>query len=494
MPLDSLLVVVSRTLLVSGTATALATLVGWSLAIWFARREGPVVNGVRRMVQAFYALPPVVAGLLVFVALSRRDPVAAWAYELTSSRGLLFTVEAMILAQFVLVLPLVWGLSWTALDRVPQGVRDEIALLGGRRVQRSLAWLQEARTGVLAAVAVGLGRALAEVGAVLMVGGNIDGATRVLTTSIVLETQLGHLGSALWLGAALLTLALLVSLVLGRLERPAGPSRGAIDRAGPDVAEGSSSEGSLAERLGVSPARTEGMVVAATALSWSAGGSTILDAIDLEVRAGEFVVLMGASGAGKTSLLRILAGLAAPSAGQVDWWSRDEHGAPPRGRGSIALVQQTPVRLRGSIERNLSLPLRWAGESIDAARATAGRATAALSLPPGTATVHLSVGEAQRLALARALLLEPRLLLLDEFTAHLDGPLVRRLEEALEAWCTAGGAIILSTHNPLQACRLSDRLVILHEGRVIVDRSADGLEEAELPEVAQTLLSGTWAG
>jgi tungstate transport system permease protein len=155
------------------------------------------------------ALPPVVIGLVLYILLSRSGPLAAL--------GWLFTPRAMILAQTILALPFVVGITMNSVAAVPQDLVPQIRTLGATDRQIRWAVLREARHGVLLAVAAAFGRSISEVGAVLIVGGNILGHTRVLTTAIVLETSKGDFSFALMLGAALLALALAVNILIVRL-------------------------------------------------------------------------------------------------------------------------------------------------------------------------------------------------------------------------------------------------------------------------------------
>lgn len=152
------------------------------------------------------ALPPVVVGLVLYLVLSRSGPLA----EL----GWLFTPRAMVAAQIVLALPFVVGITATSVASVPAELTEQLVTLGVGPWMRRRAILREARQGVLLAVAAAFGRSISEVGAVLIVGGNIAGQTRVLTTAIVLETGKGNFSFALLLGGVLLGLAVLVNLII----------------------------------------------------------------------------------------------------------------------------------------------------------------------------------------------------------------------------------------------------------------------------------------
>jgi tungstate transport system permease protein len=194
---------------VSGAAVILSSLVGVPLGVWvgFARFRGKLI--VRALVHTGMGLPPVVVGLVLYMLLSRSGPLAVLDW--------LFTPQAMILAQTVLALPFVLGITIASVQSVPPELSLELISLGATRWQCRWTVLREARQGVLLAVAAALGRSISEVGAVLIVGGNILGHTRVMTTAIVLETSKGRFGFALGLGAALLALALAINLAMVRL-------------------------------------------------------------------------------------------------------------------------------------------------------------------------------------------------------------------------------------------------------------------------------------
>ncbi len=198
----SIFVSVSATLLASVMAVPLGTIMG------LRKFRGKEV--VKTMTYTLYGFPPVVAGLLIYLMLSRQGPLG--------SLNLLFTPTAMVLAQMVLVFPIVTGLTMSSVSEVAKDAKETAMTLGASRWQTAKTVLNEARIGVISAVMVGFGRAIAEVGAVIIVGGNIKWHTRVLTTAIVLETRRGNFEYALMLGAILLSVALLVFFVLKRYQ------------------------------------------------------------------------------------------------------------------------------------------------------------------------------------------------------------------------------------------------------------------------------------
>ncbi len=156
-------------------------------------------------------LPPVVAGLFVYLVLSRSGPLG--------SLGWLFTPQAMVVAQTVLALPIVIGLSMAAIEAVNPELRRQLQSLGATEMQitRSLLW--EARAGVIVALITGFGVIMSEVGAVMLVGGNIEGKTRVLTTAIVLETRQGAFERAIALGLVLLGTVFVLNMAVLQLQR-----------------------------------------------------------------------------------------------------------------------------------------------------------------------------------------------------------------------------------------------------------------------------------
>jgi tungstate transport system permease protein len=155
-------------------------------------------------------LPPVVVGLAVYLLLSRSGPLG--------DLGWLFTPSAMVVAQIVIALPVVAGLTMAAAEAIHPELALQLRSLGASPSQELRAVLHEAQPGVLAALLAGFGAIISEVGAAMLVGGNIDGQTRVLSTAVVLETRRGHFGLALALGGALLTLAFIVNASLLRFQ------------------------------------------------------------------------------------------------------------------------------------------------------------------------------------------------------------------------------------------------------------------------------------
>jgi tungstate transport system permease protein len=200
---------------VSGTALLLGGLAGVPLGTWLGLARFRGRGLLTAVVYTGMGLPPVVVGLVVYLLLSRSGPLGGL--------GWLFTPGAMVLAQAVIALPVVAGVTLSAVAAVPAELALQVRSLGASPWQARWAVLREARAGVLTALAAGFGRTISEVGASLMVGGNIQGHTRVLTTAIVLETGKGEFALALALGGWLLALALAVNAAI--LSLHGGPQR-----------------------------------------------------------------------------------------------------------------------------------------------------------------------------------------------------------------------------------------------------------------------------
>jgi len=203
--------VVGRSLGISGTACLLASLICLPLGslIHFHHFRGK--RALINIIQTLFSVPTVLVGLLILVLFSRAGPLGEF--------GILFTPPAMVIGQMILIIPLLLGLTISALSGVSREIVDTATSLGASGFQAVLLVLKEARYAVLAAVIMGFGRAISEVGCALMVGGNIRGATRVITTSIALETSKGELALAIALGIILLFLALIINIVLNRLQQ-----------------------------------------------------------------------------------------------------------------------------------------------------------------------------------------------------------------------------------------------------------------------------------
>src|SRR5450759_227310 len=193
--------ITARSLYISLSATLVASLIAIPIGGFIHFKEFGGKRGLITVIQALYALPTVLAGLLIWLLLSRAGPFGFL--------GLLFTPTGMIIGQIVLIVPLMTGMTLIALSGVSQTKQDTVISLGATSLQTIITIVKEARSAIL-----GFGRAISEVGAAMMIGGNIRGYTRVLTTAIALETSIGDLPLSIALGIILLLIALLVTGLL----------------------------------------------------------------------------------------------------------------------------------------------------------------------------------------------------------------------------------------------------------------------------------------
>ena len=199
----ALFAIVGLSLAVSLSAVAVAAVVGLPLGAWLALARFPGRGAIVVLVNAFMGLPPVVVGLAVYLLLSRSGPLG--------NLGILFTPTAMIVAQAILIVPIIAALARQTIDDLWTEYRDELSAMDVGPLGRITTLLWDARFSLLTALLAGFGRAAAEVGAVMIVGGNIDGFTRTMTTAIALETSKGNLPLALGLGLILVTIVLAIN-------------------------------------------------------------------------------------------------------------------------------------------------------------------------------------------------------------------------------------------------------------------------------------------
>jgi len=205
-PGREILQIVALSLVVSGTATVLASLAAIPSALFLALKEFPGKRLVVGLVNTAMAVPAVLIGLLVYGLVSRRGPLGAL--------GLLFTPGAMVLAQALLAFPLITALALAALKGVARDARDLALSLGANRGQLAAAVIRQGRFAFLTAIIAGFSRVIGETGMTLMIGGNIKGQTRVLTTAISLETMKGNFEIGIALGIVLLLVALAINIAL----------------------------------------------------------------------------------------------------------------------------------------------------------------------------------------------------------------------------------------------------------------------------------------
>jgi tungstate transport system permease protein len=207
----ALLAIVRLSLLVSLSAAACAAIIGIPLGAVLALTRFPGRQAAIVVINALMGLPPVVVGLAIFLLLSRSGPLGQW--------GLLFTPQAMIIAQTLLVTPIIAALARQTIEDLWLEYHDELAAMNVGPLARIATLIRDARFSLVTALLAGFGRAAAEVGAVMIVGGNIDGFTRTMTTAIALETSKGDLPLAMGLGLVLITIVIVVNALAWTLKR-----------------------------------------------------------------------------------------------------------------------------------------------------------------------------------------------------------------------------------------------------------------------------------
>ena len=203
--------IVGRSLRISVTSCLLASLICLPLSSLIHFHSFPGKRFLISLIQTFFSIPTVAIGLFVFVLFSRAGPLGG--------TNLLFTPVVMVIGQMILITPILLGLTISALSGVDKTIVDTARSLGASGFQTAVAVLREARYAVIAAIIMGFGRAISEVGIAIMVGGNIRGFTRVITTSISLETSKGDLELAIALGIILILIALVINIVLNRIQQ-----------------------------------------------------------------------------------------------------------------------------------------------------------------------------------------------------------------------------------------------------------------------------------
>lgn len=205
-------------MLVSGTAVLLTSITAIPLAAFISLHRFKGKELIKSMINTAMGLPPVAVGLLVFLFLTRRGPFGFL--------DLLYTPGAMIIAQYILAFPIVCGVTISALESVPKSIKEMAISLGGTKIDMALVLMREVKYGILTAILAGFGRAIAEVGAILTVGGNIVhlmstprgyvpvSYTRTLTTAITVEARQGEIASAIAFGIILISLAFVINLLV----------------------------------------------------------------------------------------------------------------------------------------------------------------------------------------------------------------------------------------------------------------------------------------
>jgi len=402
--------------------------------------------------QALVSVPTVIVGTLVYLLLSRRGPLGGL--------ELLYTPAAIIAGDVLLVIPLLTIFIASTLQQVPKGFVETAKNLGATpsKVLRLLAL--ECRGAIAVAVCVGFGRVISELGAAMILGGNIKGFSRTLTTAMALEMGKGETELAMALGMLLLFLALsntlAVQYVQSRIARRGlgnNPEYDPMPNPSPASKNPAALEAATARRQ-VFP---ELPPVAIRDLTVRFGERTLFDGLSATIEMTGGTALMGASGSGKTTLLRIMAGLATPDAGSIDLY-----------RKIPILTFQRPYLFEGTVRSNIEFGMRIRGVPPDELRARSEHLGEALRLRHlfGQPVRNLSGGEATRVSLGRAMAVQPDLLLIDEALSHLDRATLHPIIHLLRSYVEKGGSLLLVTHEEWLADEICSRKLHLHKGKL----------------------------
>lgn len=431
-----------------------ATILGFILALPLAgliHACRPRLRAVLFIVmQTLVSVPTVIVGTLVYLMLSRRGPFGVL--------ELLYTPTAIIIGDVLLVIPLMTIFIGSALRQVPNGFLETAKNLGARPHQILALLAFECRGAIAIGVCVGFGRVISELGAAMILGGNIKGLSRTLTTAMALEMGKGETEPAMALGILLLMLALVNTLAVqfmqarlalhGRShdigEEPFPRHSGTVpEETSPDI--GNKKKHGFPDLL---PIEIKDLTV-------KFEERTLFENLTASLELSGGTALMGASGSGKTTLLRIIAGLAAPDRGTIDLKSRNP-----------ILVFQRPYLFDGTVRHNLEFGMRIRGAASDERSARSEHLGDALGLRPmfNQSIRHLSGGEAARVSLGRVLAVQPKLLLIDEALSHLDRTTLLPIIRLLESYIEDGGALLLVTHENWLADAICSRKIHLRQG------------------------------
>lgn len=433
-------------------ATVIGFLVALPLAGLIHARRPRLRTAILIAMQALVSVPTVIVGTLVYLLLSRRGPLGGL--------ELLYTPAAIVAGDVLLVIPLLTIFIASALQQIPKGFLETAGNLGAKPRQILALLALECRGAIAVGICVGFGRVISELGAAMILGGNIKGFSRTLTTAMALEMGKGETELAMALGMLLLLLALGNTLAvqymqtrINRYSRSHGQEDATLPDASPVSRQISSADPAPGQKStfpALPPVEIRDLTVRFEE-------RTLFDGLSQTLEMTGGTALMGASGSGKTTLLRIMAGLAAPDAGSVELH-----------RKTAILTFQRPYLFDGTVRRNIEFGMRIRGVPPDERRERAEHLGEALGLRPlfDQSVRNLSGGEAARVSLGRALAVQPDLLLIDEALSHLDRMTLRPIILLIGSYVEKGGALLLVTHEEWLADEICSRKIYLHEGKL----------------------------
>ncbi len=455
---------------VSLGATIAASIIGIPLGMLLGYFRFPGRNAVLVLINTLTGFPPVVMGVFLYVVLSQTGPLAFL--------ELLYTPLGMALAQFLLALPIIISISAQAIASLPKRFYETLFSLGITGSRKMRAVFRETRSALLSAIIIAFGRAISEVGAILIVGGNIRWYTRTLTTAAVLEVSKGRTEFAIALGLILLFVAMLVNLLFQALQSET-MRLGVISIGNFIVYFGrpkhralfvsNEHEIPLEQVVRSLSCKDANVGIKCSKISKKYQQRIILDDIDAYFPPRRIHVIIGPNGVGKSTLIRAIAGMTSPDSGKIEI-SGSKPVYPP-------IMHQKPYMFEGTTKDNLKIT----GANDEMIRLVIS--ALGLSNLLNTRAKNLSGGEQKRVALARLLLTKPCLLVLDEPTSGLDPGSILKMETLLQLLAENGVTIILTSHDMLQAKRIGDSVTLLLNGRIGITGKSSDVFETDDPEI-----------
>ncbi|MBF0499451.1 MAG: ABC transporter permease [Candidatus Riflebacteria bacterium] len=463
------------------TATLSGAVFAVPIALLIHRRTAGWKAALMLALQTWLAVPTVIIGTLVYIVISRRGPLGVL--------DMLYSPTAIIVGDILLVTPLMVTFLVNSFAQVPIGLIETARNLGAGPIRLLILLSRECRSSLFVGLCAGFGRVISEVGCAMMLGGNIRGQTRTMTTAIALEMGKGEIELGLALGFLLLLVALGNAAFIQWLQIPRFRSSRRLSEpakfyeetktTGLTLVNFSDSEpgadvfhGDGDAPIDIASAKEADIVsgkqdiekepVHLRDVTLVFPGHTLFERLNASLVVTGNMLLSGRSGAGKTTLLRMLCGLQSPDAGEIELSGRE-----------AVLVFQRPYLFAGTVLENLMYGVRCRGKRSDQAKEDVLSIAKELGLYNmlDRDASCISGGEASRVALGRALAVKPTLLLLDEPFVHLDDRSRMFVLRSLQRFTGSGSELILVSHETEYAKTVCAHRVRLENGRIIEESS-----------------------
>lgn len=422
---------------------------------------------IKGIFNALIGIPTVALGLLLYLLFSRQGELGSF--------HLLFTLNGIAIGEALLVTPIIVSFMSNALATADLQLRDLARTLGASGLRTNLTLIRETLWSMVLSISAAFNRGFGELGIAMIVGGNILGETRVLTTSIATEIDFGNFAQAMAYALILIAIVIVIALIIGVIERV------------------KTSEGELRKLIlwkGLGGAKRISVRLKLVDVEKSYRKVKALNSVSLEMQGGKIIVLLGVNGAGKTTLMRMAAGLDDADAGKLLF---NNQAIDSKSLRQVAtLVFQKSAMFNTSVYDNLAYGLRIRHMPKDKIKEKVTEALQAVRLSgfEKRKAKNASGGEQQRIALARAFLLEPQVMLLDEPTANLDPNSATIIEKAILGKKNAGRIIVMATHNLSQARRMADEIVHIYNGEIVEVSSTESFFENPKCDASRKFVNG----